>query len=320
MFSKYTLQLNKGDAELLRKLKSQAASFAVLPDYLVLFKDYQAFEEALPAKVNKIPLIGNKLGAWQAPLTSLEKFDDKYIFLVAEAKKYKAKLGFSCGSSLFSSTLGIEIEDLDAEDTLFSLSTLYTAWMEEASQEEIACKLGDILYLASFFQNRRPLYAKLHALLVSKQKQYAKYFGAKFVEDLTLLFSVGDDGSEKLFPLVTIATAKLEKTSVKRLKSSKKEVVLGTSPFYRRIGKSWSYTDLDFKLTLTGANKLSIVIYPTRVSTYSAGNLAEAEENKEIENFIKKYLNDWVNQLIATVNLAANIYELYRTKILLERV
>lgn len=318
MFSKYTLQLSKANAELLRKLKSQTASFAALPDYLVLFKDYQAFAEASPSKVNKIPLIGNKLGLWKAPLTSIEKFNENYIFLVAEEKRYKAKLGFSCGSSLFSSTLGIEIEDLGAEDTLFSLSTLYTAWMKEASQEEIACKLGDILYLASFFQNRRPLYAKLHALLVSKQEQYARYFGAKFVEDLTLLFSVGE--GEKLFPSVAIATVKLKKTSLKRLKSSKKEVVLGTSPFYRRIGKSWSYTDLDFKLTLTSANKLSIVIYPTRVSTYSAGNLAEAEENNEIENFIKQYIEDWVNQLIATVNLAANIYEIYKTKILLERV
>lgn len=318
MFLKYTLQLSKADAELLRKLKSQEASFAALPDYLVLFKDYQTFAETLPSKRNKIPLIGDKLGAWKAPATSLEKFNEKYIFLVAEEKRDKAKLGFSCGSSLFSSTLGIEIEDLEAEDTLFSLSTLYTDWMKEASQEEIACRGGNILYLASFFQNRRPLYAKLHALLVSKQEQYVKAFGSNFVKDLTLLFSAA--GAEKLFPLVTIATAKLKKTSMKRLKSSKKEVLLGTSPFYRRIGKSWSYTDLDFKLALTSDNKLSIVIYPTRVSTYSAGNLAEAEENKEIENFIKKYVEDWVNQLIATVNLAANIYELYKTKILLEQV
>lgn len=317
MVLKYTIKLSEAEAETLRQLQEQKTRFAALPDFWVLFKAYKEFADGLPAKPNKIPLIGDKLGLWKAPLTSLEKYDDKYVFLVTEAKKYKDKLIFSCGSELFASTLGVAVENTTAEDTLFSLSTLYTSWLETASQEELTYKLGDILYLASFFQNRRPLYAKIHALLVSKREQYIKYFGASFVENLTLLFSATKE--EKLLPFLEIATTDLEKTTLERLKIFKKDILIGTSPFYRRIGKSWSYTDLDFSLLLSPTNKLTVVVAPAVVNTYAAGNLAEAEENNEFEKFIKKYLNDWLNQLIATVNLAANIYDIYKTKILLEQ-
>ena len=238
--------------------------------------------------------------------------------MVEEKRKYQDKLSFSCGSGIFFSTLGIEVEDRGAKNALFSLSTVYSEWIANASQEELACKLGDILYIASFFQNNWQLYKKIYATLVLNKKAYVANFGNSFTEALLLLFSASTE--KKLLPPIKIVTEEFVKTTGERLKSSKKALVLGTSPFYRRIGKSWSYTDLDLELLLSPANKLTVMVAPAVVNTYAAGNLAEAEENKEFEKFIEKYLNDWLNQLLATVNLAVNIYELYKTKILLEQV
>jgi len=204
------------------------------------------------------------------------------------------------------------------EKHVFSLGLYY----EEKNKARLnaVAERGNILKLAQFFYCRRALYEQVHKVLLENRQAFEAVSNSFFVEDLTTLFSVGEEEAKS-------TTFKLPLTNVKEQyyktsTSSKKSLFLGEALFYPETAffEKATLPIYASELCLTEREQLTIETRATSgIKKEAQSRIFAAAGAKEFQEFLAR-INDWVEQTVAMVNFAYAIYEKVKGKILLENI
>lgn len=315
----HTLELKTEEAEslkrvlVIRKLLNNTSAYALLCQDLEFFENNTAARQALEAKTS----FAKVLGMFLPPAFETGEDALGMYYVQPQAPKKEQELSFGVGAGLnwkFNSLSGISffVTQNGTNKVLFQEGPFPNKGrhLYPYNQKRL------ILKMANFFYNKRPLYEKIHKSLLENKPELTALTNQEFTEDLTSLFSVKSAPTDLPTFLITEAvlkTRKLEtfwkKEPSTRLGSTTgylKETTDGYTNFYK----------LKVEVSLSSDKELSFAT----AEAYNYNTPRVEETYPEMRAMLLANTNAFLQQLVASANFAAEIYEKIKTKILLENI
>jgi len=218
--------------------------------------------------------------------------------------------------------LHLFVNDIKAGEDVFSTLEIFS---DEMATEAAYCGIeGLLLDIGTFFNNKTFVYEKAHRFLIYNRKKYSKFLGQAFIDDIILLFSLIP---ETLQPSkIKILEKSIKKTLLIRKNKQKTCEKIGFCNFYShgrgKASKLWKYAGVILQLWLDEQARLILTAALDESDEEELG-VSYYRENlnrKIFDQFASKNISDWVNQYLATINFAEQLYALVKTKILLSNV
>lgn len=314
-----TLEVRASDAQRLSKVLATRKLLDTPKDYAFLCKDLELFEnnaaarKAMEAKASFVV----PLGTFLSPAFELGEDALGMEYLKKQTPKKEEELSFGVGAGLnwkVASLSGISffVTQAGTNKVLF----LEGPYPNKERHLFPYTQKRLIFKLANYFYNRRPLYEKIYKSLLENKIELTALTNQEFAEDLTLLFSV--KSAPSAIPDFLIAAENLKTRALKDFWKKEARTMLGSISCYLKKEENGykTFFRLKIEVNLNKNNGLSFV-------TAEALNYVtpKAEEiYSSMEEVLLANTNAFLQQIVASTNFAAEIYEKVKTKILLENI
>lgn len=271
-----------------------------------------------PGLLEEEPLVEN-LGPFKYPKYEFGQYFTALTYKRTPSYKVIKNLDFHCGRRFGGRNVALEVIDRIKERQDFSIGQF--CYVEPG--KDYAASGGNIHELARYFHDKRPLYKKIRALLLTQRQAFETTLNKAFVEALLALFSV--TGVEKQLPEFNIPAKNVAQRFLAKRIVKKNWLFLGNSYYYPKACLGAEYppaTTIELEFFLDGKNQLIINASCGWVSNDKdqKSALEEINTSKYFDKFLTATLTGFLQQLVALARFGNEIYEKVKTKILVENI
>jgi len=309
------------DAEKIRYYATLEKKLKTLADGKFLCQALEPTEserKRKPALLQEEPLVKN-LGIFKYPKYEFGQYFTALTYKRTPNYKVVKNLDFHCGRRFGGQNVALEVIDRIKERQDFSIGQF--CFMEQG--RDYATSGGNIHEIARYFHDKRSLYEKIRALLLSQRQEFETTLNKAFTEDLLALFSV--TGGEKKLPKFNIPAKNAAKHCLTKRIVKKNCLLLGNSYYYPKecLGAEYpSATTIELEFFLNTKNQLIINASCGWVSKDKDQKTAieEIKTSEYFDKFLIETLAGFLQQLVALASFGNEIYEKVKTKILVENI
>lgn len=318
MFLKYTVNLPATLADKLRKAEEINQLLNKLDDTAFLYKDLETFtvEELRDGKKQIKKSVSLVLAPILQPEYEIAR-KNKEIYYQRTFKGEKRNVQLSCG---FGDTLPLLAFALTSP--LGGNFYLYLG--------PFAAKKEDIRYydtnepkmlrtISRFFFNRFATYKEIHACFLENREAFNQACGEAFMEDLLKFFSIRKLPTPKDYKL----SLKGIKPSLLPVKTRKRTgLFLGTFMFHpQKLIRGIRVLDFESELWLSKDNQLTLITSPKyQYLPEALVKINNIVKDEEFIAFLDKRINAGLNDFIIQTTFARDIFEIFKTKLLLGNI
>jgi len=315
----HTLELKTEEAESLkrvlaiRKLLNNTSAYALLCKDLEFFENNTAARQALEAKTSFAKVLGMFLpSAFETGEDALGMY-----YVQPQALKKEEELSFGVGAALnwkFNSLSGISFfVTQDGTNKVLFCEGPYPnkgRHLYPYNQKRL------LLKLANYFYNKRPLYEKIYKNLLENKAELTALTNREFTEDLTLLFSV--KSVPVVIPTFSITEEALKTRTLEAFWKKEPSTRLGSTSGYLKATTDGYTNFYELKVEVSLNEKKELSFATAEAYNY---NTPRAEETyPDMRTMLLANTEAFLQQLVASADFAAEIYEKVKTKILLENI
>jgi hypothetical protein len=314
------------NANILRNIYSKRKFLAHLKDYRLFCKDFRNFLRN-NSKVHydyfrEKPILRG-IGSYIFPQNSIDRNRELSYYLQESTAEKINNLMIGFGGNQWVDGFTFFLKGPNKKGTVFSLSQIYNDWMDEDDENEEILAEGLILDFATFFYNLQPLQEKIEEILLSSENYLVEHIGKNLFNDFVLLFSTNQES--KNIPIIDFSKISIEKTFLEEDDSEIKEgwIQLGSCDHYYKNEKnpkeSWGRSLNRVDLWLSDSDKLVTIVVPEEMQSFGYPYLVNFK-SKVFDNFVKHDVNDWVNRIISSTIFADNIYQNFKSRLIIDNI